>query len=159
MDVSINGAPAWPLPRAPCRATRFVVTDIDRRIQSKVDGFVAELSALVRKAALDAVHEALGAAARGERQAGARGRAAAKAKRTPAKRRRGRGAKRKPEELAALAKKLHVYIQAHKGQGIEAIARGLRMETRELTLPIKKLLSEKRVSTQGQRRATRYFAR
>ena len=42
---------------------------------------------------------------------------------------------------------------------IEEIAKALATTTKELTLPIKKLLSDKRISSRGTRRATKYFPR
>jgi DNA-binding NtrC family response regulator len=132
--------------------------DIDRKIEARVRGFIAELSSLVRQAALAAVESAL------TKHASARGASkAAKAldRAVPGR----RGAKRKPgekrtkKELARLTDRLAAYVQSNKGQGIEAIARGLGVETRELTLPVKKLLASKRITSQGQKRATRYFPR
>jgi hypothetical protein len=40
---------------------------------------------------------------------------------------------------------------------MEAIGKALGVPTRELNLPIKKLLAAKRVKTQGHKRATEYF--
>jgi hypothetical protein len=132
--------------------------DIDRQIEARVRGFIAELSSLVRKAALAAVETALTQRAR---QRGAGKGVKALDGVTPGRRapKRRPGEKRSKKELARLTDRLAGYVQANKGQGIEAIARGLGVETRELTLPVKKLLASKRISSQGHKRATRYFPR
>jgi hypothetical protein len=130
--------------------------DIDRQIEARVRGFIAELSSLVRQAAIDAVESALakraGGSAKTSKLLDGSARAPRSAKRQP-------GEKRTKKELARLTERLAAYISANRGQGIEAISRGLGVETRELTLPIKKLLAAKRVSSQGHKRATRYFPR
>ena len=51
------------------------------------------------------------------------------------------------------------YVRKHPGQGVEAIAKGLGTDTKELTLPIRKLVAEKQLKTKGQKRATKYFTR
>jgi len=58
-----------------------------------------------------------------------------------------------------LIKKLHGYIAKNPGQRIEQIAASLDISTKELNLPAKKLISEKKLSTKGQKRATTYFAK
>jgi hypothetical protein len=94
-----------------------------------------------------------------------RGRPAAKAhKAAPAakapvskKTQRASGEKRPPAELAKLTDKLGDYIKSNPGRRMEAIGKALGLPTRELNLPIKKLLAAKRVKTQGHKRATEYF--
>jgi hypothetical protein len=71
---------------------------------------------------------------------------------------RGTGAKRTPAELDALVKKLHAHVVKNPGQRIEKIGAGLGIPTKERALPARKLLSEKRLATKGQKRATLYFA-
>ena len=76
-------------------------------------------------------------------------------KAAPAK--RPLGAKRPPAELAALVEKLAAYIGSNPGQGVEMIGKALQTPTSDLTLPIKKLLSSKRIRFEGVKRATKYF--
>jgi hypothetical protein len=130
--------------------------DIDRQIEARVRGFIAELSSLVRQAAIEAVESALAKRAGGSTKAG---KAFDGAARGPRSAKRKPGEKRTKKELARLTERVAVYIAANRGQGIEAISRGLGVETRELTLQVKKLLTAKRVSSQGHKRATRYFPR
>ncbi|HVY45674.1 MAG TPA: DNA-binding protein [Minicystis sp.] len=72
---------------------------------------------------------------------------------------RNPGAKRSPDELAALIERLFRHVRANPGATMETIAAGMHAETRVLTLPMRKLVAARRVSTRGQKRATRYFAR
>lgn len=70
---------------------------------------------------------------------------------------RAKNAKRTPEELEELTKAVRNYIAKHPDQRIEQIAPGLGdVTTKELVLPLKKLIAEKAVVTRGQKRATSY---
>jgi hypothetical protein len=95
-------------------------------------------------------------------QAAARGAKATLATRAAGSRkaapRRALGEKRPPAELAKLTEKLGDYIKAHPGERMEAIGKALGVPTRELNLPVKKLLAARRIRTQGHKRATEYFA-
>lgn len=67
-------------------------------------------------------------------------------------------AKRAPEELEQVSATLLEYISAHPGEGIEAISEGLDIPSKELVLPVKKLLAAGRLKKDGEKRSTRYFA-
>ena len=153
-------------------------------IKVRVDAFVDELSALVRRAALEAVEQALGskggttAAAAPARKPGRprkvvaaapapaaeekkapgrpRGRPAKAATAAAAAKRRA-GEKRSPQLLAQVTEQVHNHVKSNAGQGVEQIAKALGTSTKELTLPIRKLLSDKKITSKGQKRATRYF--
>jgi hypothetical protein len=71
---------------------------------------------------------------------------------------RASGEKRPPAELAKLTEKLGEYIKAHPGLRIEPIGKALSTPTKDLSLPIKKLLAAKKIRSEGQKRATEYFA-
>ncbi|MGK3968907.1 DNA-binding protein [Sorangium sp. So ce1099] len=150
------------------------MSNVEQEIRSHVDAFVSQLSGLVRKAALEAVADAL----RGEGQpaaAVAAPRKAGRAKAAPqqpaevkkaagrparaAKPTRKKGEKRSKEELAAMTQKVLEHIRANSGQGVEQIAKDLGTTTKELTLPIRKLLVEKKITSKGEKRATKYFSR
>jgi hypothetical protein len=70
---------------------------------------------------------------------------------------RAPGEKRPPAEVAKLTDGLGDYIKANPGQRMEIIGKALGVTTRELNLPIKKLLAAKRIRSEGQKRATEYF--
>jgi DNA-binding NtrC family response regulator len=149
------------------------MSNVETEIKSHVDSFVSQLSGLVRKAALEAVADALregqpaaAAAATAPRKAGRvkaapapvepkkAGRPARAAKPT-----RKKGEKRSKEELAAMTQKVLEHIKGNTGQGVEQIAKDLGTTTKELTLPIRKLLVEKKITSKGEKRATKYFSR
>jgi hypothetical protein len=75
----------------------------------------------------------------------------------PVAAKRAPGAKRPPAELAKLVDGLGDYIKSHPGQRMEAIGKGMGEPTKELNLPIKKLLAAKKIRSEGQKRATEYF--
>jgi hypothetical protein len=148
------------------------MSDIENELRSRVDGFVTELSALIRRQALEAVEEVLkkGEGAAPARKVGRPAKAAeapaAKAKgapkaaaKAPAAAKRKAGEKRTPQQLAQITEQVYGYIKSNPGQGVEQIAKALQTSTKELTLPIRKLLTDKKVGSKGQKRATRYFPR
>jgi hypothetical protein len=153
------------------------MSDVENDLRSRVDSFVNELSALIRRQALQAVEEVL---KKGEhavpapaRRPGRPPKAAAtvaaverpvakaakpSAKAPPAPKRKA-GEKRTPAQLAQITDQVYNYIKGNGGQGVEQIAKALTTSTKELTLPIRKLLAEKKIGSKGQKRATRYSAR
>lgn len=129
------------------------MTDIAKRIRSKIETFTSEIAALVREDALRQVTEAIGAA---------RGTATARRKDTVAKVTRSkkpRGEKRTASDLAVTADHVLQWIRGNPGQGVEHIAKGIAIDSRDLKLPIKKLLADGVIKTKGQRRGTKYTAK
>ena len=133
------------------------MANINDTIRSALDAFVEDLSNLIQQAALESVELALASASAipGRRGRGARQAAPVFASLGNRK----KGAKRTAEELDQLIKRLHGYIAKNPGQRIEQIAQGLDISTKELNLPAKKLIGDKKLSTKGQKRATTYFAK
>jgi hypothetical protein len=134
------------------------------KIETIVSQFVADLrealteeSSSVLRAALDG----LGAPAAATRRRGpgrpkkSKGAVGAKAR---AKSRR-KGAKRAPEELEQLTRNLLATIKKQPGARIEEIGAAMAVPTKELALPIKKLLADKAISKRGEKRATKYTAK
>jgi hypothetical protein len=153
------------------RETPSLMSNIENELRGRVDHFVNELSALIRRQALEAVEEVLkkgggeGVARKVGRPAKveepkAKGKAAGKAvaKAAPSAKRKP-GEKRTPAALAQITEGVYAHIKNNPGQGVEQIAKALQTSTKELTLPIRKLLGEKKVGSKGQKRATRYFPR
>jgi len=128
-------------------------TDIDEQIRGMLEAFASDLAGLIRESAMQTVRDALGGvpSGRGSAKRGVRG--------APAGRRLPKGAKRPPGEIAKLTGRLLDYVKGHKGERIEQIAKGMSVTTRELNLPVKKLLADKSIRTRGQKRATQYFPR
>jgi hypothetical protein len=69
------------------------------------------------------------------------------------------GEKRDPKILEALVESLYTYVKEHPDERIEKIAEGMKMSTRELNLPLRKLIKSKRVTKKGLKRATTYTAK
>lgn len=129
---------------------------VNDRIRSRVEAFAEELSALIRDSAMETVRDALGGAAP---RRGARGGRAAASVAPVRGGRREKGQKRDPGEIERLTGRLLDYIKGNAGQRIEQIAAGMGTVTKELNLPVKKLIAQKSLKTKGQKRATQYFAR
>jgi hypothetical protein len=49
-------------------------------------------------------------------------------------------------------------VAREAGRGVEAIAKSLRVKTKQLQLPLKKLVESRKIKTTGQRRGMRYTA-
>jgi len=133
------------------------MANLEDQIQERIQQFVTEISALVRQAAIESVQSALS----GEpfpvttfRARPTNGRRRAKVLQPQAQARAG---KRSPFQIAATEHKVTEFLRKNPGQGVEKIAAALNTSTKELVLPIRHLLGEKKIRTQGQRRATRYF--
>jgi hypothetical protein len=126
------------------------MSEIERRIREKIETFVVELNELVREAALDAVSEALGSTSRRPRRG---------APPKPRVARRGPGQKRSQPEIDRMAKSALSYVEKHPGEGVIAIGRALGVTSKDLVLPMKKLLASGALMTKGQKRATKYYPR
>ena len=128
------------------------MSNTDAAIREAVDAFVDQLRSLIQQAAIESVHVALNGGAAVSRRG---------SKSAPGATQKGRqkGSKRTPAELAKLVTKLRAHVAKHPGQRIEQIGKTLAVPTKELVLPVKKLLSEGRLSTKGAKRATMYFAK
>src|SRR5262245_28392194 len=120
------------------------------QIRERVEAFAAEIAELIRASAMETVATALGEGVGGGRGGRGRGRAAAavrpargagRASAAP----RAKGAKRPPGEIETLTSELSSYIKSNPGQRIEQIAKGIGTSTKELTLPVKKLLAKKAI--------------
>jgi hypothetical protein len=78
---------------------------------------------------------------------------------TATRKTRGRAGKRTPEEVLQTASLVLSYVKANEGSRLEQIGKGLGLPTKELTLPVTKLIESKSLKTKGQKRGTKYFAR
>ncbi|HVJ15129.1 MAG TPA: DNA-binding protein [Polyangiaceae bacterium] len=141
------------------------MSTVNDQIRERVEAFAEELTELIRAAAMETVASALGEGAVGGGRGRGRGRRAAAAVAVRVGRRgaraasREKGAKRPPQEIEKLTAKLGDYVKSNPGQRIEQIAKGMGTSTKELNLPVKKLIATKAIKTRGQKRATQYFPR
>lgn len=121
------------------------MSDFQTEMNRVVQGFVAQITELARRAAVDTLETALGHKRAGTSLA-LRGGG------------RGRGAKRSQVELDKLAESFHGFVAKHPGMRIEQINKQLGTSTRDLALPIRKLISDGAIKTKGEKRSTTYFA-
>jgi hypothetical protein len=124
---------------------------VDSEIRARVEAFAADLIDLIKASALDVVHAALGQPQAGRRRSSFGGAAPGSFSA------REKGAKRDPQELDALVERLSAFVIKNPGKRIEEIGGELAIATKELALPVKKLIAAKRITTKGQRRATTYY--
>ena len=119
------------------------MSDFQTEMNRVVSDFVAQITELARRAAIDTLESALG-----KRPSGARAVAS-----------RGRGAKRSSGELDKLADQFRGFVSKHPGLRIEQINKQLGTSTKDLALPIRKLISDGEIKTKGAKRSTTYFAK
>ena len=115
--------------------------DLSAAISATVDAFVQSITSLARKAAVQLVESTFGGAAVPRAVAAAPG---------------TRG-KRTSEDLDALCDKFASFVASNPGLRIEQINKQLGTKTKNLALPIRKLLASGRVKSKGQKRSTTYF--
>ncbi|HMG22548.1 MAG TPA: hypothetical protein VK607_14545 [Kofleriaceae bacterium] len=133
------------------------MSEFQNEMNRVVQGFVAQITELARRAAIDTLESAFGG--RGGRGAPAAAAAAALAVNfgRVGRPRGGRGAKRTSADLEALSERFASFVKANPGLRIEQINKQLGTTTKDLALPIRKLISEGQISAKGQKRSTTYF--
>lgn len=112
-----------------------------------VDAFVAQILDLARRAARHSLESALGPdrdRSLPRRQAG--------------RPRGSRSAKRTASDLEAISTRFVAFVRANPGLRIEQINQRLGTTTKELVLPIRKLLDDKLLHVEGRNRSTTYYA-
>ncbi|TMQ13455.1 MAG: hypothetical protein E6J90_25320 [Deltaproteobacteria bacterium] len=132
------------------------MSDFQNEMNRTVQSFVAQITELARRAAVNTLESAFNG--RGGRGAG---RSAAVALVGGGGRvgrsRGGRGAKRTAADLEALSQKFGTFVKANPGLRIEQINKELGTTTKDLALPIRKLIADGMISAKGQKRSTTYF--
>jgi hypothetical protein len=131
--------------------------DPQREIQALVDTFVADLSELAKRIAIEQIHTAFGVGAKLALAAPApRTRKAAAPPVVEKPARRGR-ARRAAGELEELRDKLLAAVAEKPGRRTEELNEALGTETPQIAQLLRRLVSEDRIRTEGARRGTRYF--
>jgi hypothetical protein len=128
------------------------MSDFQNEMNRAVEAFVNQISDLARQAAMQTLESAFGGGGQ-RRVAVASAAPVAKVGRPPG----GRGAKRTSEDLEALSSQVASFVKANPGLRIEQINKALGTTTKDLALPIRKLLGESVITSKGQKRATTYF--
>ncbi len=116
--------------------------DASSRIAALAADFVAQLQEIAKDELLAMLGGAAGGRAKSLNLRGAS---------------RGRGAKRDAGALEQLGERFLAFVKANPGKRIEEAHAQLGTTTRDLALPIRKLIASKAIRTEGKRRATRYF--
>lgn len=136
-------------------------------VQSLVADFTAQLSLMVRRAALEQVRAALEAGGevpipyltpptrRGPGRPKGSSNAAPAA---PKSKRGGKRVRRSAEDLAGMSDALLAHVKANPGQRGEIIAAALGTDVGTMRKPMKLLIAKRLVKTAGQRRGMTYMA-
>jgi hypothetical protein len=131
------------------------MSNFQTEIQNLVQDFVNQITDAWKRAVSDALTGVGGGGGSGGRvrKAGA-GRASTPS--SSASRRKGE--KRTAEELDGLAEQFLAYVQGNPGLRIEQINKQLGTTTKDLQLPIRKMIADGAVKAKGEKRSTQYFA-
>jgi hypothetical protein len=136
------------------------MSDLNSQISKLVSEFVDNVTALARRAAVDTLTSSLddrgGGGGGGGRRRSA-GSIAVVGDVLKAER-RGKGAKRSSSQLDRLQSRVMEFVTANPGMRIEQINKELGTSTRDLQLPIRKLIATGSLKSKGEKRATTYFA-
>lgn len=122
------------------------MSDFQTEMNRVVQGFVAQITELARRAAIDTLESALKGGGKGKLGLAFGGRG------------RGKGIKRSSDELDTLSDRFVEFVKENPGLRIEQINKQLGTSTKDLALPIRKLVAEGAIKVKGQKRSTTYFA-
>jgi hypothetical protein len=133
------------------------MSDFQNEMNRAVQGFVAQITELARRAAIDTLESAFGGRAARSGAPPAVAAVAATSLGRVGRPRGGRGAKRSAADLVALSERFASFVKASPGLRIEQINKQLGTTTKDLALPIRKLISDGVITAKGQKRSTTYF--
>jgi hypothetical protein len=142
--------------------------DPHRELQALFVGFVDRLTEIAKRIALEQVRLAYGSvklppvrssssAASPAPSSAASASSSTAAASSSGRTRRGRG-RRAPQEIEQLRDKLLTVISDNPGCRAEDINRALGTRTPQIAQPLRRLVADRLVRTEGARRGTRYFA-
>lgn len=116
-------------------------------IQTLVQDFVANLTEAWKRAVSEALTGVQGG--RGGRRGGGGAAVVGGSRR--------KGEKRTADELDQLAERFQAFVKENPGLRIEQINKQLGTSTKDLQLPIRKLIADGAVKAKGEKRSTQYF--
>lgn len=126
------------------------MTEFQKEMNHIVERFVQDITEIARRAAVDTLQAAFGPRTVKSRRA---------ALVSPVGRPRGRrGEKRTSEEIETLSQRFVSFVMRNPGLRVEQINKGLGTTTKDLVLPIRKLIAEGVIRAKGQKRSTTYSA-
>jgi len=132
--------------------------DPHRKIQALIDSFVADLGELAKQIALEQLKTAFGSVKLAPLPPPSSfSSSASSSSSSSAAARRGRG-RRAQHEIEALRNKLLTVISDNPGCRAEDINSALGTRTPQIAQPLRRLVADRLVRTEGARRGTRYFA-
>lgn len=144
--------------------------DLQNDLNYTVVEFVTTIIQLVRRATIETLESAFGgrvarngdvaAAVNGAANGavnGARGVERWRRRRSAGRPPGTRSKKRTPGQMQTLSEQFTKFVRSNPGLRIEQINRQLGTTTKDLALPIRKLVAESVIQAQGQRRSTKYF--
>jgi hypothetical protein len=126
------------------------MSDFQTEMNRVVGEFVAAITELAKRAAIDTLESALGGGGKRGSISISLGRGGGGGRR--------RGAKRTSSDLDQLGEDFHTFVSKHPGMRIEQINKQLNTTTKDLALPIRKMISDGSLKTKGEKRSTMYFA-
>lgn len=133
--------------------------NVDAEVRACVDSFVADLTAIVQRSTVEsvlaAVSQGLGEMPGPAAAARTRRKTKKKASRGPGRPRKKRG-RRSSADVDSMMDEAQAFIRANPGCSVGDIGDTLGASTKDLRLPLLKLVDEGRVRTTGQKRGTRY---
>lgn len=129
------------------------MSDYQNEVQKLVEGFVGQLSELWRRAVADSLN-GLDTGAPVRRGPG-RPRGSGAGSSGGGSRRKGE--KRTSDELDKMADQFHEFVMKNPGLRIEQINKELGTTTKDLALPIKKLIADGMLRGKGEKRSRTYF--
>jgi hypothetical protein len=130
--------------------------DPHRRIQALIDSFVADLGELAKQIALEQLKTAFGSVKLAPLPPPSSFSSMASSASSAAARRSR--ARRGQHEIEALRNKLLTVISDNPGCRAEDINSALGTRTPQIAQPLRRLVADRLVRTEGARRGTRYFA-
>jgi hypothetical protein len=132
--------------------------DVRNAVEVLVDWFMAEVVQAAREAALDSLAAALGPEAVVRlRDRASRTQVVPATEPVPIPRSRTKGAKRPHAELVGIVDRVRAFVAAHPGLRVEQINQLLGTTTREVALPLRKLVHAGELRTEGVKRSTVYY--
>ena len=133
---------------------------MNQEMRALVDSFVADLANIWRRAALEAMTGASGASSdTGNGNQRKRSSANGVAEMPSRKPRQVKGGKRAPELLEQVSTSFAEFVTKNPGLRIEQINKQLGTTTKDLRLPIRKLIEDGVIKAKGLLRSTTYFAK
>jgi hypothetical protein len=126
------------------------MSDFQTEMNRVVGEFVAAITELAKRAAIDTLESALGGGGKRGGITLSLGRGGGGGRR--------RGAKRTSSDLDQLGEDFHAFVSKHPGMRIEQINKQLNTTTKDLALPIRKMIADGSLKTKGEKRSTMYFA-